>query len=269
MKKGIAVLAFVMLTGLCVVTGSAEENAGYTEKALTVMTEVYGLDPEIARTFQYEVLPVEDEITVYVYPFDDMMDEYFTITYTPDGDLLDAAVPPILDFGAYNREHFEVKEENGFGVVKLINFLTDAERAAYSKEYIPKVNALLRIDPDYYEKDHEILSNFERGALIHYEWTRSVYGVPGEEDITKEEGFEIAKRVLVERFNKPDAEQRAGAMAYFDITDPQRSVWQYTLNSNDKDYLESGRFVVLIDSKTGEVVDAFEYTDDMPLYLLY
>lgn len=57
---------------------------------------------------------------------------------------------------------------------------------------------------------------------------------------------------------------------FFDVTDPDKSFWQYDINRlNKEDPSKGGYYIVSIDSKTGEAVEAYEFEDGMPSYLYY
>lgn len=265
MKRRFAILSLMLVAiamSFHVPAGAAQaSDAEITESALNVMTEIYSIDSDIAETFRYEIASAEDPVTVNVYPFDDR-DDPFVIVYDSDGFVLRIDPPDILNFDILDGQEY------------YFDFLgmDDEQRAQYSKEYIPKVEALLRIDPDFYEDAFP--SSIAEKARWHYDTTRRVYGVPDEGDLTKQEGYEKALTVLEEQFDvkwSPEGDDEVNYYdSFFDVTDPEQHFWQYDINLlNKEDPSKGGYYIVSIDSKTGEVVDAFEYTDDMPLYLLY
>lgn len=265
MRRHFAILPFLLAAiamSFHVSAGAVQKsNAEITDSAMNVMTEIYSIDPDIAETFRYEIASAEDPVTVNVYPFEDM-DDPFVIVYDSDGFVSRVDPPDILSFDTLDGQEY------------YFDFLgmDDEQRAEYSKEYIPKVEALLRIDPDFYEDPFP--SSIAEKARWHYDTTRRVYGVPGEGDLTKQEGYEKALTVLEERFDvkwSPEGDDEVNYCdSFFDITDPDQHFWQYDINLlNKEDPSKGGYYIVSIDSKTGEAVEAYEFEDGMPSYLYY
>lgn len=243
----ICIVFFMLMMGMTACAPAEQDTKPFEEQdailgAHHLMTEVYDYDADVADTFRYEVCPGDEGFEVRVYPFPEM-EEHFTVVFQTDGTLLDAVKPEILDFSAYDRQVYESH--------KTFFMYTLEEKAAYSEEYIPKVEALLRLKPDY--------------DGIHYHYTRSRYGLPGEDDLPEERAWEIAKQAAMDRLAL-DADwfdEHVWHQTFFDVTDPACTLWKFYIGSNRPG---KGKYVIRLNSKTGDVVKAFEYTGDMPLW---
>lgn len=265
MKRCFAVLLLCSLaiagSACACAEGAQGTDTALTDSAMNVMTEIYSIDPDIAKTFRYEIVSAKDPATVNVYPFEDM-DDPFVIVYGADGYPSQIEIPDILNFTTLGGKEF------------YFDFwsMDDAQRAEYSKEYIPKVEALLRIDPDFYED--EFPSSIAEKARWHYDTTRRVYGIPQEGDLTKEEGYEKAVQALQTQLNvtlTPEGDEKVNYVdSLFDVTDPDRRFWQYNIDLiGEENPSKGGYYIVSIDAQTGEVVEAFEFEDDMPTAMYY
>lgn len=216
------------------------------QAAYHLMIGFYGYDPQVAMAFRYEAVSHADIhlIHVSVYPFpetDEYGSEHYNLEYTEYGLLMSQVVPDILDFTPY----YNMAKEAG----RPFQWFTHEERAAYSKEYIRKEEALLRLNPS------------SSDAVSNYNFTRYVYGIPDESVLPEEDALEIAQGVLMERFGR-SAEwvTNAGLESYFDVTDPDKPLWKFFFTHFDG--VERKRYVVRLDAKTGELVKAFEWNDD-------
>lgn len=125
------------------------------------------------------------------------------------------------------------------------------EKAAYSEEYIPKVEAVMRLKPDY--------------DGLHYDYTRSRYGLPKDGDLAQEIALEIAKQAAMELLGLDDDwfDDYFWYHTFFDVTDPERTLWKFYFGSTRPG---RGKYVIRLNSKTGEVIKAFKYTGSMPLW---
>ena len=203
---------------------------------------LYGYADEVVGGFDYTTREKEDIglIAVYVRPFDDI-DEHFTIEYWTEGRLMSLVVPDILDFDGY----VEYVHETG----RPFQWFTHEERATYSQAYRPKVEAALRLNPLCYE------------AKYHFPFTRHIYGVPDESDITEKQALELARAVLIDRFScDEDSAKDLGIEVYFDCCDPQRKLWKFCLFYRDGERFQ--RFIVHLESRTGELVDCYPLDPD-------
>lgn len=201
---------------------------------------LYGYTDGIVSSFAYKATDRIDLelIHVDVYPFEDL-DEHFSLDYWYDGRLMSIIKPEILDFD----EYYNTVRESG----RPFQWFTHQERAAYSVKYIPKVEAALKLNP------------LDHNAQYHYAFTRHIYGLPDQLDVDEQKALDIAQETLVDRFMcKSDCVKRAGYEAYFDICDPQNKLWKLYFT-----YTEGGKnkkYIIRIDSHSGEVVDAYELT---------
>lgn len=210
--------------------------------AHNVMTEVYSYDESIVNSFHYDVEEKHNELEVRVYPFTETND-CFILTYKKDGTLQSCSVPDILDLSAFDKLVYEKH--------KTFSMYTLEEKAAYSEEYIPKVEAILRLNPNY--------------DGLHYDYTRSRYGLPEDDDLTQELALEIAKQAAIDLLGL-DADwfdDHFWHQTFFDITDPDCTLWKFYFGNTRPG---KGKYVIRLNSKTGEVVKAFEYTGNMPLW---
>lgn len=130
-------------------------------------------------------------------------------------------------------------------------FLTLEERAEYSKEWVPRVEAELKVNPEY------------RG--FHYYETRHIYGVPDESDITQEAAREIATAQIEEVFGIRNVSwEDVYADVYFDITNPEAPLWKMYFAIDE---IDPWRFIwVEIDAKQGEVMKIIERDNRMEYY---
>ena len=215
------------------------------QQAYHLMIGLYGYDPQVAEQFRYEAIPHEDIHIIYVdvYPFpetDEYGEERFRLEYTEYGLLEYHKIPYILDFSAFYEMSKRIK--------RPFPWFTHEERAAYSKEYIPKEEAALRLKPS------------SADAISNYDFTRCVYGIPDESVLPEADALEIAREVLMESFGR-SAEWTiySGRESYFDITDPEKPLWKFFFTHFDG--VEQKKYVVRLDAKTGEIVKAFEWND--------
>lgn len=218
---------------------SAQEAA---DMARHLLIGLYGYTDEVVGGFDYTTREKEDIglIAVYVRPFDDI-DEHFTIEYWTDGRLMRLVVPDILDFDGY----VEYVHETG----RPFQWFTHEERAAYSQAYRPKVEAALRLNPRSCD------------AKNHFLFTRHIYGVPAESDITEKQALELARAALIERFScDEECAQNLGLEVYFDCCDPQRKLWKFVLTYWEGKHAQN--FIVHLESRTGELVDCYPLDPD-------
>lgn len=223
------------------------------QEAYHLMIGLYGYDPQVAAQFRYEAIPHEDIHIIYVnvYPFpetDEYGEEHFHLEYAEHGSLEHHTIPDILDFSPFYEMEKRVK--------RPFPWFSHEEKAAYSKEYICKEEAVLRLKPS------------SADAIFNYDFTRCVYGVPDESVLLEDTALEIAQGVLMERFGR-SAEWaiQSGWESYFDVTDPERPLWKFHFTHFDG--VEHGQYVVRLDAKTGEIVKAFEWNDDYESYERY
>ena len=157
-------------------------------------------------------------------------------------------IPDVLDFSPFYEMAKRVK--------RPFQWFTHEERAAYSKEYMSKEEAALRLKPS------------SADAIANYDFTRCVYGVPDESVLPEAAALEMAQGVLMKRFGRSEEWiTHAGREAYFDVTDPERSLWKFFFTYSDG--AEKKRYVVRLDAKTGETVKAFEWNDACESYERY
>ena len=215
------------------------------QEAYHLMIGLYGYDPQMAAQFRYEAIPREDIHIIYVnvYPFpetDEYGEEHFHLEYAEYGLLKHHMIPNVLDFTPFYEMAKRVK--------RPFPWFTHEERAAYSKEYILKEEAALRLKPS------------SADAISNYDFTRCVYGVPDESVLPEADALEIAREVLMESFGR-SAEWtiHSGRESYFDVTDPEKPLWKFFFTHFDG--VEQKKYVVRLDAKTGEIVKAFEWND--------
>lgn len=235
-------VCFISVNGFA----ESETRSVTTEEAVLlahhIMTEVYSYDENITNSFRYVAEENDVGLEVRVYPFAETAD-CFVITYQKDGTLNSCRVPDILDLSAYDKQAYEQH--------KMFSMYTLEEKAAYSEEYIPKIEAVMRLNPDY--------------DGLHYDYTRSRYGLPGEDDISQETALEIAKQAAMDLLGLDTGwfDSHFWHQTFFDVTDPECTLWKFYFGSTRPG---KGKYVIRLNSKTGEVVKAFKYTGDMPLW---
>ena len=129
--------------------------------------------------------------------------------------------------------------------------LTFEQRAEYSKEWIPKVEEELKVNPEY------------RG--FHYYETRHVYGVPDESCITQETAYRIAAERIGKEFGIVGVPgDDVYYYVYFDITDHEMPLWKMYIGIDE---IDPWRFIwVEIDAKQGEVKKILERGNRMEYY---
>ena len=132
--------------------------------------------------------------------------------------------------------------------------LTLEERAAYSAEWVPKVEEELKMNPDY------------RG--VHYYETRHVYGLPDENSISQEAAHEIAARNIEQLFGIDSLNwENVYVKVYYDITDPQTPLWKMYFAIDE---LDPWVFIwAEIHAQTGEVHRLIERDHTMQYYEFY
>lgn len=211
-----------------------------------LMPGLYGF--KILDQFRYEAVvdPEKQRIEVDAYPFPES-DEHIVLIYSANGVLVSHTLPDILDLSGYDEKVFTTN--------KVFTEYTLEERAAYSEEYIPKVEAILRLNPDYHD-------------IVHYTYTRSRYGVPTDEDLSKADALAIADQALHDIL-QPNQEwsRNYGSLSFFDVTDENRPLWKFLFLSDTRSQYD--RYVVRVNARTGEVVTAFKATLQTPLWELY
>ena len=245
MKKWMMVLVVIFLITTNTVAESEIQSVSTDEIILSahhLMTEVYGYDVSIVDAFRYVVEEKNTGFEIRVYPFSET-DDCFIIMYDEDGMLQSSKMPEILDLSAYDKMVYD--EHRTFQMFTL------EEKAAYSEEYIPKVEAVMRLNPDY--------------DGLHYDYTRSRYGLPQDGDLDQEIALEIAKQAAMEWLNLEDDwfDGHFWYQTYFDVTDPEQTLWKFYFGSTRPG---RGKYVIRLNSKTGKVVKAFKYTGNMPLW---
>ena len=132
--------------------------------------------------------------------------------------------------------------------------LTLEQRAAYSEEWIPKVEAELKVNPEY------------RG--VHYYETRHVYGIPDENSISEEEAHTIATKNIEQTLGIPALDwEMFYYKVYYDITDPRTSLWKMYFAIDE---IDPWKYVwAEIDAYTGEVHKLIKRDNKMQYYEFY
>ncbi len=126
--------------------------------------------------------------------------------------------------------------------------MTIEQKAAYSQEWIPKVNDYLTMNPYYANRKSPL-----------YLSTRYTYGLPSSEDISEAKAVEIGKQVIIELGAQAELVDQRRYEALFDITDESNPVWKITFFQANGD---KQRFRVVIDSHTGIVKQEFIISQD-------
>lgn len=231
-------------------TGSSDRAI---QSAYHLMIGLYGYDLQVVSQFRYEVISHEDIhiIHVNVYPFpetDKYGKEHFDLEYDENLKLVNHVLPDILDF----TPMYDMAKQAG----RPFPWFTHEERAAYSKEYIPKEEAILRLKPS------------SADAIANYDFTRCVYGIPDESVLPEDDALEIAQSILMEQFGRSAAwVLKAGRESYFDITASDKPLWKFFFTYFDG--IEQKQYVVRLNAKTGEIVKAFEWNDECESYERY
>ena len=214
-----------------------------------MMIGYYGYQEQVANRFRYEAIDHTDiqRVHVNVYPFEES-GEHFSLEYEKDGRLASSIPPDILDFSSYTDFLKETK--------RTFMWFTHEERAAYSQAYIPKVEAAMQLNP------------YSNDVLLNYNYTRCVYGIPNASCIAEDEAKHIANRILFDQFGCSSEWIRGATCgSYFDVTDEHKPLWKFYLyNAND---FENRKYVIRLAAQTGEVVEAFEWTDACAEYEKY
>ena len=145
------------------------------------------------------------------------------------------------------RKGFYIEEELG---VQFMSFdfwgMTHEQRAAFSSKWNPIVDAYLQEHPYY---------------TNHKDWlvdvTRHTYGIPDEMDISEEEAQGAARQAIIALGADVDTVGDRPIECYFDITDPNQHKWNLFI-SQPKNYEDFICYRVVLDAKTGSVLEAFE-----------
>ena len=163
-----------------------------------------------------------------------------------DGSLIDI-VSGEKEFDMSIRKGFYIEEELG---VQFMSFdfwgMTHEQRAEFSSKWNPIVDAYLQEHPYY--KNH-------KDWLVDV--TRHTYGIPDEMDISEEEARDAARQAIIALGADLDTVGSRPIECYFDITDPNQHKWNLFI-SQPKNYEDFICYRVVLDAKTGSVLDAFE-----------
>lgn len=124
--------------------------------------------------------------------------------------------------------------------------MTHEQRSAFSSKWNPIVDAYLQEHPYY---------------TNHKDWlvdvTRHTYGIPDEMDISEEEAQDAARQAIIALGADVDTIGDRPIECYFDITDPNQHKWNLFI-SQPKNYEDFICYRVVLDAKTGSVLEAFE-----------
>lgn len=177
-----------------------------------------------------------------------------------DGDLID-----IVQAGQAFHVFDRYDERFGISFYEL-DFWTDSveDKAAFSRKWMPIVESYIKKNPYYAaEKDEFYLA------------TRSKYGMPSENDLTQEDATRIALKIIVDLGADPDSVAEREIDYVFDTTNPEKPEWRLFINfakkaASDLEKLKgkdrvrvASPYRVILDGKTGHVIDAFIITTDM------
>lgn len=168
-----------------------------------------------------------------------------------DGSYIDT-VTGDKEFDRTLRFGFFIEEELGV-TFESFHFweMTHEERAAFSKEWNPIIDAYLETHPYYTNRSDWLI-----------DVTRHVYGIPGDGDISQERAETIACQAAVQLGANADTMGNRTIECYFDITDSRRHKWNVFVGYA-RDFHDFSCFKVVIDAQTEEVLDSFEITTDM------
>ena len=133
------------------------------------------------------------------------------------------------------------------------------EKADFSEEWRPAVQAYLLENPDY------------KG--VYFLATQHAYGMPAPTMVSQEKAKALAEEALLQKAKVTQEElDRCEARYYFDITDETKPVWKVYLSTtfsfNYQDGDSWGHFVVL-DAATGEIVTITARTLDASAMAFY
>lgn len=134
--------------------------------------------------------------------------------------------------------------------------MTFEEKAAFSAQWIPVMDEYLQDEP--YCPD--------RRAHMFYNATRQVFGLPGEQHISKEDATRSAFDAIVTLGASVDSLSARHIGYSFDVTDPENPLWvlviyRAKLNDGVNEYLpeHAGVYEVKINAFTGDVVKIVPY----------
>ena len=148
----------------------------------------------------------------------------------------------------FRKEYTNLEKGTGFYEMSV------QEKAAFSEKWIPIVEAYMETHPYFIKEGNSF-----------YEATRHVYGVPGSEDISQEQATEIAHQSVIALGGSAETIDNRPINYYFDITSPDSPVWKLTFlpaYSENMDQNDGNRYRVVINGRTGEVLEAFAVTKD-------
>lgn len=187
---------------------------------------------------------------IYFYQ-DDVLQQKMLLGY--DGSYIDTTL-------ADKKLEQSSRRDEGLGVrFGDLNFhmMTLEEKAAFSQKWIPIVEDYIQTHP-YYPNQNDLL----------YQATRHTYGVPGNDDLSQEDAKQIAERAIVTLGANTETISKRSYSYTFDVTNPSAPLWKifvYGAQLDDISELSKegnhNRFCVIIDSNTGEIIDAYEYND--------
>lgn len=168
-----------------------------------------------------------------------------------DGSYIDT-VTGDKEFGRTLRFGLFIEEELGVSFESFHFWeMTHEERAAFSNEWNPVIDAYLETHPYYTNRSDWLI-----------DVTRHVYGIPSNRDISQEQAENIACQAAVQLGANADTMGNRTIECYFDITDSQQHKWNVFIG-HALDLHDFSCFKVVIDAQTEEVLDSFEITTDM------
>ncbi len=260
--------------------GAVQTEAAILELAKSTLTEINGLNRAEVEKAQLSAQWLEDKqvwvasVTIKAEDLRPGKQELFANTYGKSdvytyGFLCDKTGDIVSwesDIEAYEftnlipREAFPdgKREHDGFRRASV------EEKAAFSQQWKPVVDAWLEQHPGFDIKDKE-----RANTAISYT-TYHAYGLPGADAISQDEAYEIAVARFVDDVAEADLELvklYSYANYFYDITDPDKPLWKVSINQ-DRELTTgitvpkwlSGGYFVCMDAVTGEVIDAYDYS---------
>ncbi len=143
------------------------------------------------------------------------------------------------------------------------------QKAEFTTKWKPVVDQFLAEYPEYarYLEEHPERIRKADDCVVY---TRHLYGLPGQEDISQDDALRIAKAAIVSQL-QGDArflEQCQHVVYFFDVTNPELHLWKLHITTDGITYSphDPVGYFVAIEARTGQVIDVFERKIDTPMY---
>lgn len=189
-----------------------------------------------------------------VYFKTDTNETLYKMLFTYDGEYMDG-VPYKFEFqNTYN--YYDVTDERFDYNFKDYSV---EERANFSIKWKRVVDEYAKMRPYY--------KNYN---TLWYQSTRSIYGIPSSDDVGQDEAKLIAQNYIASiGAQRSTVENREISFA-FDVTDEEKPVWKVMLfgvNGSHQTQTDRMTYQVIINARTGEVINSYNnFEDDLSAY---